>query len=374
MNTWNRRQLLGSTGLSFACSVMTPWLLWSSQAALAQHQHASIAVPFYRPLDAAMGLYRHWMPPRAQALVDRTRHLHLMAQKLHRSNVRDAQLVLTEARRAWLQALDAWEHLATVPLGPLIERRSVRQIDFAPTRPALIQRAMQQAPSGAQAMARIGTPAKGLPALEWLWWAQPVRPGSAATAYAVEVASELEREAISLALALASRAQQEWDENLGNAAWSEFINQWIAALARLRWAQMEKPWREHQTRTKSTTPTADKAAFPRRLSAATADSWARQWQVLRDLAIASDDTGPPPGQGVVSIETYLRGRGLNALADTWVQRILQSDAAMATLQEVNDGPGLWLVSRELAQTQRLAEDDVAAALEVSIGFSDADGD
>ena len=81
-------------------------------------------------------------------------------------------------------------------VGPLLTRRSQRQIDFSPTRPALTERAIESEPAGLQAMERIGTPAKGLPALEWLLWTQPVAPGSAACRYAAEVALDIEREAI----------------------------------------------------------------------------------------------------------------------------------------------------------------------------------
>lgn len=367
MSASHRRQFLWATAwLGFAGTGSLAW---------AQSQHATIAVPFYRPLDCVLGLYKHWAPQRVQAWVDCTEQLHSALQHLHRTPAPQASPA--QARAAWLQALNAWEPLATVPLAPLIQRRSIRQVDFAPTRPALIQRAIERAPTGASAMQLVGTPAKGLPALEWLLWAQPLKPGSPASAYAVEVAAELTREALALQAAFQKAANDEWNEASADAAWAEFINQWIAGLERLRWAQMEKPWREQQTRrtsSKSTNSTSGSATFPRPFSGATAQSWAQQWQVLRELAVSSSELGPVPGQGVVSLESYLRGRGLTALADRWMQRIERSDAAMAQLQTTGMGSGLLLASRELAQTKRLAEADLATALEVSIGFSDADGD
>ena len=72
------------------------------------------------------------------------------------------------AHLQWQATTHAWERLSSVAVGPLITRRSQRQIDFSPTRPSLIERAIQSGPAGQQAMERIGTPAKGLPALEWL--------------------------------------------------------------------------------------------------------------------------------------------------------------------------------------------------------------
>ena len=82
---------------------------------------------------------------------------------------------------------------------------------------------------------------------------------------------------------------------------------------------------------------------------------------------------PPPGQGPVPLETYLRGLGLNPLADRWRAQVQRTHAAMQGL-----GPGdprrLDSAVRSLAASKALAEGAVASALKVSIGFSDADGD
>jgi hypothetical protein len=61
-------------------------------------------------------------------------------------------------------------------------------------------------------MERIGAPAKGLPALEWLLWTQPVAPSSPACRYAAEVAADIAREAAALAAAFDALAAQDWDE------------------------------------------------------------------------------------------------------------------------------------------------------------------
>lgn len=92
------------------------------------------------------------------------------------------------------------------------------------------------------------------------------------------------------------------------------------------------------------------------------------------------DGTPPvqPGQGAVPLETYLRGRGLNPLADRLREVALRIDAAMAAVAGPDaaaaDGPRVLQAAKELSALKRLAEADVAPALQVSIGFSDADGD
>jgi len=344
------------------------WL--AASAAFAQQNFAQVAVPYYRPADAMQGLYRSWLLPRAEAFAAASSALPAPLQTLCEAAPAQAQPALAEARAAWLGALDASERLATVPSGPLIEPRSLRQTDFTPPRPELIARAIARQPQGASEMARIGTPAKGLPALEWLLWTQPVAPRSPGCAYAVAVAEDLAREAAALQRAVAEAAATEWDEARGDAAFGELINQWVGAAERLRWAHIDKPRREAATRGQR------QPAYPRTASAQTAASWARQWQVLRELAVYTAPAGgeaPQPGQGLVPLETYLRGRGLNALADRWVAQVGRSGAALRSLAP-GDTPRVDAAVRELAALKTLAEGELAPALEVSIGFSDADGD
>jgi hypothetical protein len=342
----------------------------ASPLAHAQQNHAQVAVPFYRPSDAAQGLYRTWLQPRAEAFAREAAALPPPVRALcdvdpsspaGTAGARDA------ARAAWQRGVDAWERLAVVPLGPLIERRALRQIDFTPTRPELIARAVQRQPSGEAEMDRIGTPAKGLPALEWLLWVRPAAPGTPACGYAVQVADDLARQAEALQQAVAAAAAQDWDEARGDAAFAEFINQWVGAVERLRWANIDKPRREAVTRGQRS------PAYPRQASGQTAASWNRHWQALRDLAIFQGGEPARPGQGVVPLETYLRGRGLNPLADRWAAQVARAHTAMQGLQPTA-GRGLDRAVRELAALKAMAETELAPALEISIGFSDADGD
>ncbi len=144
----------------------------------------------------------------------------------------------------------AWESLSAVAVGPVVARRAQRQIDFAPTRPQLIERAIKAQPQGATAFERVGMPAKGLPALEWLLWTQPAQPASPACSYAVEVALDVEREAVAQQAAFREAAQTDWaaedQQERSTQAMGEFINQWVGGIERLRWAHMEKPLRAAQ--------------------------------------------------------------------------------------------------------------------------------
>ena len=68
--------------------------------------------------------------------------------------------------------------------------------------------------------------------------------------------------------------------------------------------------------------------------------------------------------------------GLNPLADRLHQASAQVDAALAQVVAANahDPAAIQRTARALAALKFLAESEVAPALKISIGFSDADGD
>ncbi|MDO5625793.1 MAG: imelysin family protein [Pseudomonadota bacterium] len=334
----------------------------------AHAQAATVAVPFYTPLDVARGLRQHWSAPLAARFAASAAALPPAVQALCDALAAQAAPRLADARAAWVQALQSWGQYSGVPLGALIERRAQRQIDFQPARPALIRRAVERAPQTSADMQRVGTPAKGLPGLEWLLWQADVKPATPECAYAVQVAADIGREAAQLKTAAdAAAADGELTPEQASAAFTELLNQWVGSAERLRWASIDKPRREAASRGPQAPP-----AWPRAASGQTAAAWAAHWQALRRLAVM-DGAAPAPGAGVVTLEAYLRGRGLIALADRWAARIAATDDALRAI-DPRQAATLDHAVRELAQTKRLAEDEVASALDVRMGFSDADGD
>ncbi|MDQ3059989.1 MAG: imelysin family protein [Pseudomonadota bacterium] len=346
--------------------------LLGSAGAVSQAQTVApnVAVPFYAPGHFMQGAYRDWYAPQAAGFATQSGALPGAVAALCDAAPADAPGRLAQARAQWQASTVAWERLSSVQIGPLVQRRSARQIDFTPTRPELITRAIQSAPADAAAMERIGTPAKGLPALEWLLWSRPVAPQTPACRYAVQVAADIAREAGVLSSEFASLAARELgeEEETSVPAMGELVNQWVGGLERLRWTHMEKPRLSDASGGHNATP------YPRSASGQSAASWAAQWQGLRTLATASASAQAPlPGQGLVPLETYLRGRGLNAVANKLAHSVAQADKALHQLSPGNKA-GLGTATRALAALKKLAETDVAPALEVNIGFSDADGD
>ncbi|WP_431094598.1 imelysin family protein [Polaromonas aquatica] len=353
----------------FACVV--------SGAAHAQIVAPNVAVPFYTAGDFMRSAYRFWYAPQAHAFAEQARGLPAAVSALCDASAGTSAEKLAQARERWKTTALAWDRLSGVQVGPLVQRRSARQIDFTPTRPELIKRAIQAAPQDATAMESIGTPAKGLPALEWLLWSQPVSlsaPATPACRYAVQVSADIQREADALAKAfneLAAHKPGEAEENNGPAM-SELVNQWTGALERLRWAEMEKP-RMAGAAAPGAAQGRNTASYARSASGQTAARWAAQWQALRTLGTSQAREAPLPGTGLTPLETYLRGLGRNEPANQLAQAVNKADKALQNLSPANKA-GMSTASRSLADLKKLAEADIAPALEVSIGFSDADGD
>lgn len=334
------------------------------------------AVPFYDTVHALQGIYGHWALPRARDFDRNARALVPAVAELCQAPAADGKAALASARTVWQATARAWEQLAAVSVGSVIARRSQRAIDFTPTRPALIEKAIATQPQGAKAFERIGTPAKGLPALEWLLWTRPVQPGSPACSYAHEVAQDVARESAALQAAFTTAAGTDWgaedEQEQSTLAISELVNQWVGGIERLRWAQMEKPLRAAGSGSGSRTPD-----YPRSASGDTLAAWVATWAGLRSVtALPANAATPAPGEALVPLEMYLRGKGLNPLADKLHQATGKVDASMAQVQKagVQNKAAIQQTAKDLAALKFLAESEVAPALQVSIGFSDADGD
>ncbi|WP_341892474.1 imelysin family protein [Variovorax sp. YR752] len=319
--------------------------------AVAQSDWRRVAVPVYGPQDLVRGVIVHAHLPRAQAFAAAAAAL----VEALRSGCG------APARERWREAMLAWSGLNAVAIGPLLQRRSVRRIDFQPARPALIEQAIVRAPQNEADMERIGSAAKGFGALEALLW----RPtaDAAACAYALQVALDIQREADALAAGFA--ALREADDEALTALFPEVLNQWIGGLEQLRLQGIERPLIEARHRGRA-------VAFPRGLSGSDAAERAARWSSLRALAVFEGGTVPAPGAGLVPWETFLRGRGLNPLADRLRRSALQADAALRAAGAAT--PPLRTASRRLAELKTLAEAELAPAVDVRVGFSDADGD
>jgi len=144
----------------------------------------SLASLAFSPAWAASETPLHdaWHAPRAADFARASQPLAPAVQALCTATPERAGVALEDARKAWRDALLAWESLSAVALGPVLEGRYQRLIDFTPTRPRMIDKAILAAPKTPADMERIGTPGEGFPALGCRLWTRPVQPGTPACA------------------------------------------------------------------------------------------------------------------------------------------------------------------------------------------------
>ena len=299
--------------------------------------------------------YKNEFAPRGQAFAAEARGLLAATDTFCHGSAADTA-GLEAVRNQWRRTTTAWDRLSGVAVGPLVKRRAPTALDFNPTRPPLIERAIASAPVGAEAMERVGTPAKGLPALEWLLWVKNPAPQSPACRYTQQVAADLAREADVLSAGLAELAGVDWadDPRRTFLAWQELFNQWLGGIERLRWVQIDKPLKTAETSANGKPP-----VFGRAASGHTDASWAAQWSASRALAL-------PVAQA-------LAAAGKQPLADRLSAAFAAADTALQEAKAQQPAT-LPAATRELAAVKKLIEADVAAALDVTIGFSDGDGD
>ena len=332
-----------------------------------------VAAPYYSAEQAMQGLYTHHLPPLA-------RDFQAQADRLVETTAQHCkgQVPLPALRTQWQNTLLSWETLSTPAVGPLVTRRSQRQIDFWPTRPDLLRRSMEKTPTTLADMDRVGTPAKGFPAFELLMnqWAASRQPASApACRYAELIAQGIAAEARELQNALGESASKEWEDEpeVTTASLSEWVNQWLAGLERLRWAHIEKPITTHQT-----TGNAGKGKpvpYARLDRESNLRDWRAQWQSLLTQGRLPAGAQPPAaGQALVPMEALLMGRGQLALAQKWGQALDEVTAGMDKLTPKSSERELLAVTKSMKAVTVLFQNEVAAALDVPLGFSDADGD
>lgn len=330
-----------------------------------------VAAPYYSAEQAMQGLYTHQLPPLAKAFQGEADRLVGTAERYCQG-----QAALPELKTQWQNTLVGWEALSTPAVGPLVTRRSQRQIDFWPARPDLLRRSMEKTPATLADMERVGTPAKGFPALELLLqqWSKKA-PTPENCRYGGLIAQGIAVEARALQNELGQWATKEWEDEpeVTTASLAEWVNQWLAGLERLRWAHIEKPITSHRT-----TGNAAKGApvpYARQDRESNLRDWRAQWQSLRTQGRLPPGAQPPAaGQALVPMEALLMGRGHLALAQKWGQALDQVNAGMDKLTPQSNERELLAVTKSMKAVTVLFQNEVAAALDVPLGFSDADGD
>ncbi|MFT5933945.1 MAG: putative lipoprotein [Hydrogenophaga sp.] len=83
---------------------------------------------------------------------------------------------------------------------------------------------------------------------------------------------------------------------------------------------------------------------------------------------------PRPGPVLISIEALLIGKGQLALAQRWTKALDGAGAEFAALTPLSSDIELLATAQRMKALPVLYQNEVAAALDVPLGFSSADGD
>lgn len=355
-------------------------VMLAAAAATRLHAQSAAPMPVYSAAQVMQSLYGAHLPSQAQAFLVQSEVL--LTQTRRYCN---AQANTHDVHKQWLGTLLAWERLSTPALGPLLTRRSQRSIDFLPTRLPMLMRAVASQPQTLADLDRIGTPAKGLPAMEHLL-SQALTDSAAHTPQSLSqqpqcrflslLTQDIVREARALQNELHAAPLTDWitQPEATRVAMTEWLNQWLAAVEKLRWAEIEKPVRAAQTSDHRFTVNTPQFS---RQSPSHLDAWRAQWESLSAQARLTDmsHTEPPvAGQSLIPIDALLMSKGHLGLAKRWTQALDQVGSELASLTAQSSSRELLSVAQSLKKVTLLFQTEVASALDIPLGFSDADGD
>ena len=332
-----------------------------ASSALQANQLSAVAPPYISAQQLLMGLLNQYLLPSAAALLQAAKALEA---SLAEPNTPPAQW--RQHRALWTHTMLAWERLAAVSVGPLLERRSARTIDFWPTRPAQIQRLLAHGLgdiTSVQKLDTVGVSARGLPALEWLLWKTDDR--GPAHRYAHLLAQQVTAESQALLSGYQTLAAAEWDEADAWALYGEWFGQAVGGLDQLRIKKMVL-----ETRARDSSP------WVRGLSGQTARAWQAQAQGLQAFLVGSParQAAALPGLPVAgSVNSLLLGRG--HITDS--QALLRQTQATIVLVQAAcpaNATSVRLAQAALAELSGQMSALATGVLNIALGFTDADGD
>lgn len=324
--------------------------------------YAADPAPFLTPSHWMRHLAEDTLAPGYRALRSDTEAL---AESLDKLCTQPGAAAREAAQTQWKKAALSLRRLSPLPYGPALEQRTLRKIDFWPTRTAQIESSIKKAPRDLEALRRIGFSAQGLPAIEYLLFdpeRKPLGRDEAACRYATLIAQQ----AVALIAALDGtwtdwpgiNEEQQAEEEARLLA--DGLNVLIGSTEVLRLKYLDKPANSSSTR----------PDFDAWRSGATGAHIRAYFEGLR--------AGLQGGKSAVGLTAYLRGRGLLTLSEQLDERIARTQRAIDALPEQfrndADKDAARAAARELAKLHALLAEDIADAIKVSVGFGESDGD
>ena len=313
---------------------------------------SSMLFPYYETEDVLASVATHHYAKDTFDLLAQLESLNTATVQYCKGRATQEQL-----KAQFAKAYLAWLKLSAVVMGPMLDNNTVRQIDFRPVRLNLLERAINKKPQGAQAMALIGSPAKGFPAFEYFLTQDNFKSETPQCNYAQEVVLDISR----------TVADLKWDKaQVMGADMPLYFNQLIGATHNLAWERMEKPLLKNKDE-------AGVAHWPFMELQLTEKAWAAQWQGIEHLLLVNSQSVPQANAQVIPLEAYLRGLGKIELADNLVQH---SSAVAAAIRnnDIENPASVAQSVKALKVLKVFLESEVARGLKVSVQFSSSDGD
>ncbi|MBA3547088.1 MAG: imelysin family protein [Nannocystis sp.] len=282
------------------------------------------------------------------------------------------------AKTAWLATRSAWNVTGAFAFGPVIEQMQAGPLDFWPVRMDTIEAKILEAPAAIDAawIDGLGTSAKGLPALEYLLFAQPLPANTPRCAYATALAGDISRRSDELGSGWLTHAEHLRTAGTAGSAYASeqagldaVVNATIENLYRMVKDKLDRPLGN------LTGSDPDPAALESRFSGTTRDDLEANLRGFAMVYLGADgESGGEPGLGALVAS---RDPDLD-------QRILaQHGVARDALAGIPDPFATALTDHrsdvqrardEIDGLRRLIKLDVASLLGVTLSLSDNDGD
>lgn len=265
----------------------------------------------------------------------------------------------------WVQTMLHWERLAAVAVGPLLERRAARTIDFWPTRPVLVQRQLDAnaaTPLTQEQIESVGSAARGLPALEWIFWRVPANPSN--QHYTRLLVQHVLNECTVLldgyrAMAAAPRTEEE-----ASALYGEWYGQAVGGLDQLRIKKMVPDTRGKEV-----------SLWVRGVSGQTTAAWQAQLQGVQTFLVgsAAAQAARPDWPVAGSLQGLLLGND-TPQPSRQLQRLTLAALRSGARARPDNAASLRAAQQALAQLSQFLSGLADTVLHISMGFTDADGD
>jgi predicted lipoprotein len=282
------------------------------------------------------------------------------------------------AKQAWTALRADWSVTGAFAFGPVVTQMQAGPLDFWPVRSDTIEAKLLEAPATIDAawIDGLGTSAKGLPALEYLLFSEPLVPGTTRCAYANALAADIARRGDDLATAWALEAEAlKTAGEAGSAYTSEkvaidaIVNATIENLYRMVKDKLDRPLGN------LTGSAPDPTILESIYSGTTRDDLENNLQGFARVYLGADgEPGGEPGLGalVAARDPELDRR---ILAQHTLARDTLAAIPLPFATALTDHRSAVQSARdEIDALRRLIKLDVASLLGVTLSLSDNDGD